>query len=182
MAYNVLHEVYRVDTHDNQDRNICKKVRGEECGNNYPSNSDTYRRCVDEVNWLCNRGYPKPNRDVKKLEELAKKIRLKIYNYLNQNNLKVNKKKFDEIMDAGLFTDLGNRMGNKVFNDKNVRAGLNEIFTEKDYYLGLIEGFGDDPVKKSNGVWWLVVILLICVVMIVGLILLCKKRLIFTQN
>lgn len=136
---NILHEVYKLSNKDKQDRNICKKVRFEECGNNYPPNSATFSRCVDEVNWLCNRVYP--NKAVDKMDELVKRVRTNLYNYLNKNNLKVNKQKFDEIIDAGLFVDLGNRMGNKVANDANVRASLNNIFTEKKYYLGLIEGF-----------------------------------------
>lgn len=140
---NILHEVYRLNLYGKEDKNICKKLRFQECGDNYPPNTPTFERCVREVEWLCNHGYP-INKSVNTMNQIAKNIWLKIYKYLDKHNLKVNKKKFDEIMDAGLFVDLGNRMGNKVANDKNVSATLDHIFTEKDYYLGLIEGFEDE--------------------------------------
>ena len=149
MKNNILHEVYRLSPIDKQDKNICKKVRGGECGDNYPPNSATYDRCIDEVDWLCNNSYP-VNNAVNAMNQLVKNVRIKLYNELNRSNLKVNKQKFDEIIDAGLFTDLGNRMGNKVANDTNVRASLDKIFTEKDYYLSLIEGFDENNSKLEN--------------------------------
>lgn len=152
VKHNILHEVYRLSGKDKQNRNICKKVRGEECGNNYAPNSDTYDLCMNEVNWLCNNGYPK-NKLVEKASDIAKQIREKIYRDLVKSNMKVNKRKFDELISAGLFQDLGNRMGNKVANYENVKSSLDNIMDEKGYYLSLIEGFEEEQKvdKKTNG-------------------------------
>ena len=85
--------------------------------------------------------------------------------------MKVDKKKFDEIIDAGFFADLGNRMGNKVANDPHVRANINDIFTEKDYYLYLLEGFDEKP--KSNYEKWFGLFIL---VVVIGLIYLAYRN------
>lgn len=151
---NILHEVYRLSPIDKQDRNTCKKVRFESCVNNFPKRTAAFDRCIQETVWLCNRGYP--NNTVNKMNKYVEQVRRNLYNYLDSHDLKVNKRKFDEIIDAGLFDDLGNRMGNKVADDKNVRATLDKIFTEKDYYLGLIEGFDHTPnfdIPSNNNKW-----------------------------
>ena len=57
---------------------------------------------------------------------------------------------FDEIIDAGLFADLGNRMGNKVANYKNVRSTLDSLMDEKGYYLSLIEDFSESDKKEKH--------------------------------
>lgn len=149
VKHNILHEVFRLDSTDKLDKNTCKQVRFGECGDNYPSNTPLFNRCVKEANWVCEKGYS-PNSPVDKMNEFVKNVRTKLYHELNKSNLKVNKRKFDEIIDAGLFQDLGNRMGNKVANDPNVRSSLDKIFTEKDYYLGLIEGFNDQGVNQET--------------------------------
>ena len=94
------------------------------------------------------------------MDKYVNSVRHNLYNYLKDNDMKVNKKKFDEIIDAGLFSDLGNRMGNKVANDMNVRAELDTIFTEKDYYLRLIEGL-DEPSEWNNFFGVMVIFLII---------------------
>jgi len=147
---NVKHEVFRLSNEDKQDKTICKKVRIQDCADNFPKGSAAFKRCVMETSWLCEHGYP--NTTVNKADKYINTIRRNLYNYLKDNNMKVNKRKFDEIIDAGLFSDLGNRMGNKVADDKNVRAALDTIFTEKDYYLSLIEGYDDNNWNNFFGV------------------------------
>jgi hypothetical protein len=164
LRHNILREEYRLSGEDKQDRNICKKVRGEECGNNYPPNTPSYDRCMREVNWLCNIGYP-VNKIVQKHSEIAKKIRTKLYHDLVKSNMKVNKKKFDEIIDAGLFQDLGNRMGNKVANYKNVRHVLDDMFSEKNYYLDLIENFNNKPQQTNVNVNFYILLIIILIVL-----------------
>lgn len=161
MATNILHEVYKLSTVDKQDKKICKQVRFQICAENYPARTAQFDRCIQENEWLCNNGFP--NKTVNKMNEYVAKIRKDLYKYLNDNNLKVNKKKFDEIIDAGLFNDLGNRMGNKVADDKNVRQTLETIFTEKDYYLQLVEGFDD---AKKWHIWAGILIIVLIIVMI----------------
>jgi len=178
---NILHEVYKLSPIDKQDRKTCMQVRGGECGDNYPPNTATYKRCVDETTWLCKNGYP-INKRVEAMNQLVKNVRLNLYKYLDENNLKVNKRKFDEIIDAGLFDDLGNRMGNKVANDKNVRASLDQIFTEKDYYLGLIEGFDgeykEEQLSGYSGIftWNRITGLILILVVLLYVYMLAKKN------
>lgn len=156
MARKILHEVYTLSSNDEMDKDTCKKVRFGECGDNYPRGTAQFDRCTREVNWLCNNGYP--NKVVKKMDKIVTDVRKKIYDDLKRNNLIVNKQKFDNIIDAGLFADLGNRMGNKVANYKNVNKTLNDIFTEKQYYLGLVEGF--DGGSGFGGLMILIIIVL----------------------
>jgi hypothetical protein len=155
---NILHDAYKLKKIDSQNRNICKKVRFNECRDNYPHNSDSFKRCIDEVEWLCNNGYP--NKTVNAMNELVKNTRLNLYKYLNDNNLKVNKQKFDEMIDAGLFDDLGNRMGNKVISDKNVSMIPFTAQNEKNYYLNLIEGYGTTNIS----IWYIIVLILLIIV------------------
>lgn len=160
----VLHEVYRLKGGDIKDKDTCKKVRFQECADNYPPSSPTFQRCVDEVEWLCDNGYPQ-NEKVNKMNSLVSKVRKDIYDYLVKHDMKVDKKKFDEIITAGLFADLGNRMGNKVANDPRVRKSVNDIFTEKDYFLYLIEDFNTEP-KSKYQIWLGLLVLFVVIVMI----------------
>lgn len=169
LHWRILHERYRLSTKDEQTKDICKKVRFEECGNNYPPNTPTFHRCVDEVNWLCENAYPRNKvKDIK--NEYIAKVQTDLYNYLLKNDLKVNKQKFDEIISAGLFDDVGNRVGNKVANYEEVNKNLHEIFKQKGYYRDLIEMFKDDDNKNSGnmfgGIGFVGLILLLVVIWI----------------
>lgn len=155
----VLHEIYKLKGGDIKDKETCKKVRLCECRDNYPQDSALFERCSAEVEWLCENGYP-INEKVDKMNSLVNKVRKDIYDYLVKSDMKVDKKKFDEIITAGLFADLGNRMGNKVANDPHVRASVNDIFTEKDYFLYLIEDFETEP-KSNYHIWFGLFILLV---------------------
>jgi hypothetical protein len=163
LQFKILHDVYKLDGKDLQTREICKKVRWGECGDNYPPKSALFKRCVDEVEWLCNHGYSPTNR-VHKMDKLVEKTREEIYKYLVKHNMLVNKKKFDEIITAGLFDDLGNRMGNKVANDPNVRQCINDIFTEKDYFLRLVEDFevgSNNSTSNFNWIWIIIILVFV---------------------
>jgi hypothetical protein len=140
IEYDILHEVYRLSNDDVQDRRTCLKVRGSECGNNYPPESQLYEACLKDVDWLCRHGYP--NNTVAKKNEYVKRIQNELLAHLIKNNLKVNKKKFDEIISAGLFDDLGSKMGGLDTTYKNVYDTLGNIFNQSDYKLdGLVEKF-----------------------------------------
>jgi len=158
LKHNILHEVYRLSNKDIQTRDICKNVRFSECGDNYPKNTETFNRCIREANWLCNNGYP--NNVINKMNSLVKKIKIDLYNDLYNNNLKVNKKKFDEIISAGLFQNIGIRMNNLDINKNNVKNTINQIFTEKNYYLNLIEDFMPNHIDnyKINILFILIII------------------------
>ncbi len=124
-----------------------------------------------EVNWVCDNGYP--NVKVNKMNNMIKDIKTKIYHDLAKNGLMVDKKKFDDIIDAGLFQDLGNRMGNKVANYSEIRVQLDDIFSENDYYLSLLEDFNGHVrsdtninTKNDTAIWT-------CLVLVVIITLLC---------
>lgn len=138
--YNILHEQYRLSGQDVQTREICKQLRLTECGNNYPPNTPTFKRCVDEVNWLCNNSYPK-NKAYEASNKLVKNTRKKIHEYLDKNNMLVDKKIFDDIIDAGLFQRVANRMGNKSINFIDAQRAVNDEFNDRGYMLQMIEDF-----------------------------------------
>lgn len=144
----IKHWVYRVNTNNQLDRESCKKTRFEECGNNYPPNSELFNRCVKEVEWLCNNGYP-VNRLTKQLDDYMVKLRKDIHKRLMDNDLKVDKKLFDEIITAGLFDEVGNRMGNASTNMMELDDNVDRVMWEKGYYTQLIEGFR----KENEQIW-----------------------------
>lgn len=124
-SLSLVHRAYKGDHTDLQDREICKNVRGQECDNNYVRGSALYKLCKDEVNWLCNQGYP-VNKAVEMSNKFASYTQQGLYDYLNKTGGRVTKQKFDEIISAGMFDDLGNRAGNKVemFSEKPLQSRL----------------------------------------------------------
>lgn len=161
--YLVKHWAYRDPTTDRINRDICKQVRGEECGNNYPSGSAEFKRCMDEVNFVCNTGYPPTN--TKKgmcptFEEkqeynpytrvsnaIVNSTRKQIYEDLIKDNLKVDKRDLDNIFTAG-------------FDQQSNRYGINKEFS-------LLEGFEESKPKKYKYVMPLEKILLnICIIIL----------------
>ncbi len=159
----IKREEYRYDNRNMIDRGICKKVRGEECGNNYPPNTEQYRRCVGEVEWLCNNGYP-VNKKTQAVATVRNMVNRTVTNTLKNNSTKVNKQQLDNMLDAGYFQHYGNRMGNmsQTFgsNEHNVLHGPN-VSTEYDT-LG-IEGFsiGNSNKKLVTGIAIILVIMVI---------------------
>jgi len=153
--YLIKHPVYRLNTNPKIDKNICIKIRSRECWNNYPKNSQLYQRCMDEVNWLCQNGYPN-NKVVEIKNNQIKQIRTDLFNYLIKNNMKVNRKMFDKIIDAGLFDHIGNRMGNKI-NFKDIQNTVDEYMLYNNYYNNLLEGFD----YNYNFIYLIVLILII---------------------
>jgi len=159
----IKHWYYRDPTTNKIDNNTCKKIRWQECGNNYPPNSMTFKRCVDEVEWLCNKGYDKNNKNkiIDEKNKMIANIHKKIYDYLDKNNLKVNKQIFDSIINAGLFDNVGNRMGNKSINFYNISNTLDKIMHEKQNYLKIIESFNN----KSNYQLIINYVTILCIIM-----------------
>ena len=147
LNWRILHERYRLSTKDEQTKEICKKVRFEECGNNYPPNTPTFHRCVDEVDWLCENAYP-INKVKSIKDKYIAKVQKDLYDDLLKNDMKVDKKKFDAIITAGLFDDVANRMGNKSSDWNDTRNIVHEIFKQKGYYRDLIENF-DDSIENE---------------------------------
>lgn len=180
--YLVKHWAYRDPTDDRINRDICKKIRGEECGNNYPSGSAEFRRCVEEVNHVCNTGYPPTNTKEGKCPTFEEKqeynpytratnalvnaTRGQIYKDLTKpekdgrlfelkDNLKVDKRDLDNIFTAGLYQHTGNRAGNK---------SRNIIHAKSDNELTLLEGFNKSK-KKVHELPLEKIILNICIVL-----------------
>lgn len=148
---NILHEVFKLSNKDAQTKETCKQNRFRECGDNYPKNTPLFNICITEANWVCNNGYP--NKIVNRMDELVKKTRAKILTDLKKNNFMVNKQKLDTIIDVGLFNEVGNRLGNKVANDTNIKESLNVIFAEKDHFTGLLEGFEENTNSYGNKIF-----------------------------
>ena len=104
----LLHDLYRLDNRDLQDATICKKVRYEECGNNFAPNSRLLKRCVDEVTWLCDNGYslgPGKNYATQAVIDYRNHLRREIIKELKKNGGKANKKLSDMIHLGGFFKD-----------------------------------------------------------------------------
>ena len=139
----IKHELYRLKNVDEQDMNICKKVRADECINNYARNTPSFRRCIDEVNYLCNHGYPE-NKKANIVLEYRETLKNQILQYLKKNNMKVNKKVLDVILSNGFFELVQNRAGNKATEYNNVIHVINDIDNEYNYFSRLIEGYNED--------------------------------------
>ncbi len=145
----IKHERYRYSTRDQQNRRICKKVRFEECGNNYAPNTELFRRCVSEVNWLCNNGYPF-NKRTEIVVDYREKLKNAILKYLKDNNMKVNKSILDTILSAGFFERVRNRMGNKYTSYGSVEHAVNEIEDDYGYFSKLIEGYDKNQKNTTS--------------------------------
>lgn len=139
IQYLSLHPVYRLSNKDVQTRETCKINRMKECYDNYAPKSDQFKRCRTEVNWLCDNGYP--NEVVQKENQMIDEIRKRIYEYLIANDMKVNKHTFDQIISAGMFDHLGNRMKNKSVNLVDVQNAVDDYFISTNGYNLLLENF-----------------------------------------
>jgi len=161
----IKHEVYRFEGRDMQDRNICKKNRLQECGNNYPQNTILYKRCTDEARWICNNGYP-VNIRTKIVDAYRERLKDKILRYLHSNGMRVNKQVLDKILQAGFFERVRNRVGNKFAHFRNVEHAVNEIMNDHGYYTELIEGFDSTRKdKKFNYLYIIFIITLLTILM-----------------
>jgi len=156
----IKHPVYRDDTRDLQNRKICKKNRYEECGNNFPPNSILFKRCVDEVTWLCDHGYPR-NKIRETTENYREKLKKNILAYLKKNDMRVDKKILDIILSAGFFERVRNRMGNKHSAFRQTQHAVDSVMNEYDYYARLIEGFNG---KKSENTNKLIIFIIITII------------------
>lgn len=137
---NILHEVYKNDSRDLQNESTCKKNRYQECADNFPPNTYDFQRCADEVTVLCEKGYSK-NSPVKKKNKIIGDIRRKLWSELEKNNMKVDKKLYDDLITAGFFDHVGYRMGNKSSNIENVKQSLQETLNESGFYGVIKETF-----------------------------------------
>ncbi|ARF09563.1 hypothetical protein Indivirus_1_186 [Indivirus ILV1] len=168
VRHNLLHDLYRLSHKDQQTREICKKVRGQECRDNFPSGSENYAVCISEVESLCNAGYPE-NKVVLSQEEMIQKIRTDLMEKLKKSNYKVDKKLFDELISAGLLTNLGERLRNKTVNLDTVRGALDDMFTENRDFGKMIEyrqieRFENN--KYNHDYTWLFIILFIIITLV----------------
>jgi hypothetical protein len=139
----IKHEVYRINNDDQINRKICKKVRFTECGDNYPVGTALHNRCITEVNWVCNNGYPF-NKRTHLVTAYREQIKKQVLDYLKKNKMKANKQMLDQIFSSGFYERVGNRIGNKALTYNNVKHAVNDITnTDYNYYSKLIEGFGE---------------------------------------
>lgn len=170
VRYMSLHPVYRLSNKDVQTRETCKINRMKECYDNYPSNTDQFNRCQTEVHWLCDNGYP--NKTVEQSNKVIDEVRQRIFDYLIKNGMKVNKNLFDQIISAGMFDNLGNRMRNKSVNLVDVQVAVDGYLNDSNGYAILFENFSDSPIKKSFNYYYLCLF----VVIILFILLIYKSR------
>ncbi|MCJ7636518.1 MAG: hypothetical protein MUO21_03430, partial [Nitrososphaeraceae archaeon] len=155
VRHNILNDFLRLSHKDVQTRDICKKVRGQECADNFPPASANHAVCMSEVEQLCNVGYP-VNKPVVCQAELVQKVRDDLMERLKKANFKVDKRFFDEIISSGMFSNLGERMRNATVNINNVRGALDDMFMEDGSYLKImnytnnIERFDGEENKENN--------------------------------
>jgi len=161
----IQHPVYKDDPRNVQTRDICMKVRGEKCGNNFPPNSAQFRRCMDEVVWLCTRGYPPTgtydqnyNTRTKIVSKYRQALQHNILKYLKKNNLRTNKQVLDIILSNGFFERIQTRMGNRYSGYKAIKHAVDDTMNEFGYYKQLIEGYSK-PIK-CNYIYILIFIIL----------------------
>jgi len=147
-SYNILADRYKFKTDDIQDRNICKKVRYQICDQSYPLRSPGHDYCMKNTTLLCDNGYPNKIVDLK--NQYVKDTQNNLYKYLENNDYKVDKQKFDEIMNAGMFDNLHLHPGNMSSKD------LKEGFSDSDYNI---------TTNKTYGLIILVMILLVLMCM-----------------
>lgn len=168
VRFNILHDMYRLSHKDEQTREICKKVRGEECSNNFPPRSANFAVCISEVEQLCNAGYP-VNGLARSQEELIQQVRNDLMEKLRKANYKVDKRLFDEIITAGLFSNLGERLRNDGVNLDKVKGALDDMFMENGDYQKMInyaqierfEGFEGQNYDYT----WLIVLIVIIIML-----------------
>nr|QBK88522.1 MAG: hypothetical protein LCMiAC01_01990 [Mimivirus LCMiAC01] len=156
----VLHPVYGDNTKDELTRETCMKVRGENCGDNFPPNTPQFRRCMAEITWLCTHGYPR-NKRTEVILTYREKLKNKILDYLKKNNLRVNKQVLDVILSAGFFERVRNRMGNKYTGYKSTRHSVDDAMNEYNYYATLIEGY--DQKETNYGIYIIIFIILLSI-------------------
>ena len=149
----IKHPVYRYDNRDLQDKRLCKQNRFRDCGDNYPPGSILFKRCIDEANFLCNKGYPR-NTVRETTENYREQLKKYILKYLKDNDMKVNKQMLDLILSAGFFERVKGRAGNRAhdYNDliKTVDKSLVDDF---DYYANFIESFKNEHIDNSNNIF-----------------------------
>lgn len=100
-------------------------------------------------------------------------MKFNIYKNLDKKNLKVNKIKFDKILDT-ILKNLRFPLNNKEVNCENILLSLHEMFTQNHHYE-LIEAFNknsnfinyDNNVLKINAI---VIVLIVVIIIILYLL------------
>jgi hypothetical protein len=62
VAYNLLHDMYKFNKEQRFDFETnaeCKYGRSTECSDNFPKGSDNYKKCMQEINIVCDNDFPK---------------------------------------------------------------------------------------------------------------------------
>lgn len=142
-------KVFRMNPNDKQTKQTCLKQRMQECSDNWPPETDNYRQCTDEVEWLCTNGYP--NKRLLATNKYVQDSIASIFKDLEEHDGYVGKRQFDRAIDAGLYYDTGVRSGNKTRDgyDKN--------------YDG-IEYFDEDNNNKKYVILFIfIMIIIVCI-------------------
>jgi len=79
MAFDALHQIYKLDTTDEIDNDLCKKLRGNMCYSNFPAGSDIFKVCMDEAYKVCDIVRPGGGLDIIRLNIFADQVRNALY-------------------------------------------------------------------------------------------------------
>jgi hypothetical protein len=166
----INHEVYRYSNKDQINLPICKKLRFQECADNYPPNTPTYKRCLREANWVCENGYP-CNIRTELIATYREKLKNDILRYLKRNDMRVDKPMFDLIMSAGFFERPNNRVGNKASPYIPIIHTTDSIMIDDyDYYSKMIEGMTDGVTRDQNCNKTHIILLILIIIVIMTII------------
>lgn len=159
------HPMYWLNSNPKQTRKTCMLSRKQECDDNYPKRSGLYKRCMDEVTWLCKNGYPR-NKRVEAVQKLQESMRKRLQNHLRGTGYRVNKKVFDALIDAGFLDRVNTRAGNKHSSYPDVKLAITDVLNTEQLLDQFMEPFiieGTTEVVDYTKYLFFLVILLIVV-------------------
>jgi hypothetical protein len=159
----IQNDFLRLSHKDEQTREICMKVRGQDCRDNF--RGELLNRCLLETDKLCKIGYPE-NKLVGKQVDLVTKVRADLLEKVKKNNNLVSRQLFDELVTAGMLSNVGERLRNANTNINLVKGVFTDRFEEKGLVRQMInprriERF--EGINNNNSNYWLILIILIVV-------------------
>lgn len=140
----------RLSSKDEQTEKICKQVRGQDCLDNF--RGANLAVCLSETENLCKIGYPE-NKVVNKQAEFVTKVRNNLMERLKKNNYLVDKRLFDDMVRAGMLSNIGEKIRNANTNIRLVKGVSADKFR--------IENFGNNSYNVSYLLLMIIIIIIV---------------------